>query len=132
VPEQTNWDQLSQLVENDRRKGKRVPLTFPVEVSGLDGAGRLFVEQTTTSEISEWGCRLKLKTRVVRGDVVAVRLLVKVKPSTEASEPVLFEIAWSEENRGEWLAGARKLQAAELWHVSFPQGPGTKSTSRCR
>ena len=51
----TEWELLSREVMQDRRKGKRVCLTFPIEVSGFDRSGRLFSERTVTQDISEAG-----------------------------------------------------------------------------
>lgn len=124
----TDWEALSQAVQADRRNGKRVPLTFLIEVTGLDRGGRLFVEETVTSDISETGCRFALKTRIARGDVVAIRLLTRLNPDPEAGKPLLFEIAWAREVGGEWVAGARMLQAANIWHMAFPPGAPPKQT----
>jgi hypothetical protein len=118
---QTDWAALSEAIQADRRNGKRVSMSFPVEVTGLDNSGRLFVEETVTSDISETGCRFALRTKLVRGAVVAVRLLARLRPDPAAGKPILFEIAWARLVGGEWIAGAKMLQAENLWHMSFPK-----------
>jgi hypothetical protein len=122
----TDWEALAQAVQDDRRQGKRVPLAFPIEVRGLDGAGRPFVERTITSDISAAGCRFKLRKKVSPGEVVAIRLLTRLSASTDPGRPMLFEIAWIEENAGAWVSGAKKLEAKDIWPVEFPGKPATR------
>jgi hypothetical protein len=122
----TDWEALAQAVQEDRRQGKRVPLTFPIEVSGLDSAGRVFVERTTTADISASGCRFKLGKKVPPGAVVAIRLLTRISPSKDPGLPMLFEIAWVEENAGTWVNGARMLEPKDLWPVQFPIKPAER------
>ena len=120
MQEITDWESLIALAREERRSGRRVPLTFPIEVTGLDNSRRLFVERTVTLDVSEAGCRFRLKTPVVSGEVVAIRLLTRLDPDHEASRPLLFEIAWVEQASEGWTAGAKKLQPERMWQVHFP------------
>ncbi len=118
----TDWELLSREVMQDRRKGKRVCLNFPIEVSGFDRSGRLFSERTVTQDISEAGCRFKLKTKAERGDVVAVKLLSRRERPGPPARPLLFQIVWIKRDAEAWIAGALKLQPEDLWHMDFPPG----------
>jgi hypothetical protein len=117
---QTDRAALDQLARADRRKGKRVPLTFPIEVAGIDRAGRLFVERTMTCDVSECGCRFLTKSKIHRGDVVTIRLLTKFSAEQGANRPLLFEIVWVKNAGDSWMAGAKQLQPENAWHVHFP------------
>jgi len=116
----TDWEKLSQEVQEDRRKHKRVVLAFPIEVSGFDADRRLFCERTVTQDISSTGCRILLKTRVVRGDVLAIRLLERGKEGAASGRPLLFNVIWVARNNEGWLAGALMLQQEKFWHMDFP------------
>jgi hypothetical protein len=123
----TEWDKLSQEVQQDRRKGKRVPLTFPIEVSGFDHTARLFSERTKTTDISEVGCRFQMKRPLSPGDVVAIKLLSRRNEKSPASKPLLFQIMWVQREPDGWIAGALKLQPENIWHVAFPPANQPKS-----
>ncbi len=120
MPPQTDWELFSHEVMEDRRKGKRVTLTFPIEVSGFDRTGRLFSERTVTLDISEAGCRFHLKTQIERGDVVAVKLLSRRDLSLPPARPLLFQVIWIDREEDGWVAGALKLQPEDIWHMAFP------------
>lgn len=116
----TDWDKLSREVQQDRRKGKRVPLTFPIEVSYFDHTARLFSERTKTSDISEVGCRFQVKTPLSPGDVVAIKLFSRGNEQSPTNKALLFQIIWVRRDPDGWTVGALKLQPENIWHVSFP------------
>ena len=116
----TDWEKLSEEVQRDRRKQKRVSMAFPVEVSGFDPRGRMFCERTITHDISSTGCRIVLKTPIVRGDVVAIRLLSRGREAAEPSNPLLFQAIWVEREGEGWMAGMLMLQQKKFWHMEFP------------
>jgi hypothetical protein len=105
----------------DRRQGKRVPISFPIEISGFDDAGRLFRECTVTTDVSEQGCRFDLLRELKRGDVIAIQLISRNGDRPEKSRPLLFEIAWVDASLRGWTMGASKLQPENIWHLAFPQ-----------
>jgi hypothetical protein len=125
----TDWAELSKLAMQDRRKGKRVPLAFPIEVSGFDRNGRHFSEATKTCDISEAGCRFGIKAQLKPGDVVAIKLITRGNGLTPASKALLFQIAWVKPEPEGWAAGALKLQPENIWHMSFPPGKQSKPSS---
>ncbi len=130
MSEVAEWEALSQEVMQDRRKGKRVPLAFPIEVSGFDRTGRMFCEKTLTRDISEAGCRFLVKTQLERGDVVAIKLIGRTNGHAPESKPLLFQIVWVSPEADGWAAGALQLQKANLWHMAFPPHPQPKTSSK--
>jgi PilZ domain-containing protein len=117
---QTDWEILAQQTAEERRKGKRVNLRYPVEVSGSDRAGKPFRELTYTTDISAKGCRIALDEFVNRGDIIAIRLLLHPKSDAPPSKPQLFRIAWRAFRDRLWMIGAMKLTDDKMWHVEFP------------
>ncbi len=125
----TEWEELSQAVMEDRRKGKRVPLAFLIEVSGFDRTGRHFSETTKTSDISEAGCSFRIKAQLEPGDVVAIQLITSKNGQAPASKALLFQIAWARPEPDGWAMGALKLQPENIWHMAFPpSNPPTASS----
>lgn len=128
MPSLTDWAALSKQASQDRRKGKRLSLNFPVEVSGFDRTGRMFCERTTTLDISEAGCRFQLQTPLEREDVVAIKLL-SPRSNRHAAKPTLFRIIWVAREAEGWAVGALKLQQDNPWHVTFPPSNPKKDSS---
>lgn len=117
----SDWEILAQQTTEERRRGKRVNLRFPVEVSGTNGDGKLFCESTFTTDISATGCRVVLNEVVESGDVVSIKLAGKLEPNPAASKPQMFQIAWRIRKDNVWTVGARKLTEGKFWHVDFPE-----------
>ena len=117
----TDWETLSQEALQDRRRGKRVPLTYSIEVSGFDRGGRLFTERTSTWDVSEDGCCFRVKTPLQRGDVVAINLVSRQHADRAVNRSLLFQIMWTAQERDGWNAGAMKLQPESIWHATFPR-----------
>lgn len=117
----TDWETLSQEASQDRRRGKRVPLTYSIEVAGFDRSGRLFTERTSTWNVSEDGCGFRIKTPLQRGDVVAIKLVTRQRTDPAVNRSLLFQIAWIAQERDGWNAGAMKLQPESIWHAAFPR-----------
>jgi hypothetical protein len=104
----------------DRRQAKRIPISFPIEISGFDDAGRLFRECTVTTDVSEQGCKFDLLRELKRGSVVAIQLVSRTGERLDKSKPLLFEIAWADASVRGWTMGASKLQPENIWHLAFP------------
>jgi len=116
----TNWEELSAEASRDRRREKRIPLVFPIEVSGFDRNGRFFSERTITADVSEGGCRFQLKTEVERGSVVAIKLVSRHTNRLQPERPLLFKVSRVVEESNGWTLGAAKLQPESLWCIAFP------------
>lgn len=120
------WEELNALIGDDRRRERRIPLTFPVEVNGFDRQGRYFSERTATTDVSEWGCRLQLAADVEPGTVVALRIVSRA-PESGIRRALLFQIVWVEWGEGFNTVGAAKLQSENIWNMAFPGEGGTSS-----
>jgi hypothetical protein len=116
----TDWEILAQQTMEERRRGKRVFLRFPVQVSGTNREGKPFNESTFTTDISATGCRVELKAIVESGDTIGIKLVGKFDPNPAASKPQMFQIAWRKRTDNIWTVGARKLTEGKFWHVEFP------------
>lgn len=114
------WEQLNEMIGEDRRREKRLSLAVPIEVHGFDSNGRFFVTRTVTHNISEGGCCLLLEGEPEPGGVLAIRV-IQNDGQLHPQKPLLFQVAWIEAEEGHWLIGARKLQPDNIWHVAFPK-----------
>ena len=115
------WQETSQEVHRDRRQERRVPLVFPINVSGLDDTGHFFSENSTTHNISEQGCRFRLRRRPQEGDGLAIRLMSRDQFPHPSSRPLLFEVRWILPEGDGWLVGTYCLQPRNLWNMTFPE-----------
>jgi hypothetical protein len=104
----------------DRRQGKRIPISFPIEISGFDDGGRIFREHSVTTDVSEHGCRFDLLRELKHGDVIAIQLECRNGTRPDNSKPLLFEVAWVDASQHGWSIGASKLQPENIWHLIFP------------
>lgn len=115
-----DWEELSLEVSQDRRRERRIPLAFAIEVSGFDQSGRFFAARTVTADISESGCRFALNVSLERGAVVAIKLVNQESSSAFPDRPLLFQVARVLQEKEGWTVGAMKLQPESLWCVAFP------------
>ncbi len=115
-----DWEELSLEASQDRRRERRIPLSFPIEVSGFDRSGKYFAERTMTLDISESGCCFRLSTQVERGAMVALKVVSRGNSKALPDRPLLFQIARLTQDGDGWTYGATKLQPESLWCVAFP------------
>jgi hypothetical protein len=117
----TNRDQIAkEATAADRRKEKRVNLTFPIAISTFSRDGDLTTERTRTLEISEYGCRFPTCLPLERGDVLAIALVRPDEINTAQAKPERFEVRWTTEEPKARIIGARQTEGDSLWDVSFP------------
>ena len=112
------WQEVSNEAHADRRRQKRIAIAFPISISGIDESGHFFSEATSTWDISERGCRFRIRRRVEVGEVVAIR--VAGRKRHESDRALLFEVRWVQAEENGWLAGAECLQSSNLWKMAFP------------
>jgi hypothetical protein len=125
----TDWEFIARETVSNRRRGKRVNLRYPVEVTGFDRAGKLFCENTVTTNVSATGCRVELKENVERGNTVAIKMLVKNSaPDAPVSKPQMFQIIWRARKNNVWVVGALKMTGDKFWQVDFPPQPQAASS----
>ena len=114
----------------ERRREVRADLKFPVEVCGFDRSGRFFSEKTATSDISDGGCKLHVRTEVDKGSVLAIRIITRRFGLEVDARPMLFLVNWICAATNGWDVGVAKLQPGKIWNVSFDlpdQNPVTVS-----
>ena len=106
-----------QKVGAERRRTKRVALSFQIEVSGRDRAGHVFRDRAVTTDVNEDGCRFDLLRQLQPKDVVAIRV---VGQQGSLGKLALFEVVWAEPSERGWTMGAAKLQPQHVWPMNFP------------
>jgi PilZ domain len=115
-----NWEELGIEANKDRRREARIPLAIPVEITGFDMDGKFFSDLTKTVDISERGCSFRLRRRVERGGVVAIKVILKDRKRQPEQKPFLYQIARATADGDRWIVGAAKLQPESVWFVAFP------------
>jgi hypothetical protein len=104
----------------ERRREKRLPLSFPIEVSGFDCHGRFFKELTVTTDVSPNGCSFHLRTEPDRTVELAVKLISRNSAETLPDRPLLFHLVRMDATPDGWLMAAIKVQTEDLWYAAFP------------
>jgi hypothetical protein len=105
----------------DRRRYKRVPLSFPIEVSGSDSTGKPFCDLTVTTDVSAQGCCFGLLREVRLGDVLTIQIVLRGSRKPDGTKPLGFEVAWIEPSEWGWKIGAVTRQPENIWHMKFPK-----------
>ena len=107
--------------QNERRQGKRIPLSFHVEVSGIGRNGVPYCDHAAASDVSERGCQLNLTREVRIGDLLTLRVVRRKDASAEQEAPFLYQTVWVESSSGGWVAGLAELEPGNPWRITFPQ-----------
>ncbi len=107
--------------ERERRQGKRIPLSFHVEVSGIGRNGVPYCDHAAASDVSERGCQINLTREVKIGDVLTIRVVRRKDSGAEQEAPFLYQAVWVESSGSGWIAGLAALEPGNPWRISFPQ-----------
>ena len=110
----------SQTTGADRRRTKRIPISFQIEVSGRDQTGALFCERAMTSDVNHNGCKFDLLREPRQGDLVSISVIPKDPSFANTEPPAIFQVVWAEPTELGWTIGATTLQKKNIWHMSFP------------
>jgi len=105
----------------ERRRTKRVPLAFRIEVTGRDLNGAMFHDQAVTADVNENGCRFDLPRQLNPGDMVTIRLVGDAPRLSPGEGRRLFEVVWAGPSEQGWSIGASMLQTGLLWPIVFPR-----------
>ena len=116
---------------NKKWREPRYALRIAIEVGGIDHAGRPFIEQTKTEEVSEWGCRFSLSRELERHALVALRTVGKQEYCSSNAGPVMYMVARAKQTGEGWLTGASKIQAESLWDLSAQAAPQQEPPPAC-
>jgi PilZ domain len=102
-------------VAANRRRAQRVAMQIEVRVSGYNGEGSRFTEDTRTVVINAFGCLLILRTPVKRGQ----RLVLS---NAQTKRTVECMVAYHEESGTERQIGlAFTLPNQPFWPIDFPR-----------
>ena len=131
------WETLASEAIKDRRSEIRIQLVFPIEVSGFDRGGKYFIERTMTSNVSENGCRFHIKTEVLNGVMLALKVVSRDSPAIVSGHPLLFQVVRVTRDAEGWTLGVIKFQPENIWCLAFPPSkkllppatPNPRSTS---
>jgi hypothetical protein len=117
--ERTNMDTRP---PHERRQGKRIPLFFHVEVSGIGPNGVPYCDHASASDVSDRGCQIHLMREVKSGDLLTMRVVRRKDVAADQEAPFLFQAVWVEPgDEGGWVAGLSALEPGNPWRVNFPQ-----------
>ena len=111
---------MQRKAQHERRRGKRVPLTFEVELSGLGINGVPYCDLAIASDVSERGCKLRLSREVKPGDLLTIRVLGREDVGVHQEPPFLYQAVWVELDVGGWAAGLAALEPGNPWRMTFP------------
>jgi hypothetical protein len=98
----------------NRRKGQRVAMRIKVKVSGYNGEGARFAEDTNTTVINPFGCLVSLRTPVKKGQ----RLVLSNAQSKKAVE--CYVVHHEVENTESRVGLAFTVPNQPFWPVDFP------------
>jgi hypothetical protein len=108
------------------RREPRYQLHFEIEVCGIGPNGHPFRLRTTTLDVSEWGCRFALPSRMETNAVITVQT-VRDESGREVSCPtVMFQIVRVLEFIGRFEIAAWKLAPENVWPMKLPAAPPEK------
>ena len=97
------------------RRSDRVSLEVPIQISGTDEAGRVFMDNTIALQLSRHGAKILLGRKLVPDQEITIRCL---ENSREAETRVVGLIR--EESEG-YSYGVEFLDPeANLWNIEFP------------
>jgi hypothetical protein len=104
----------------ERRRTERIAVSYRIEVCGCEPKGATFLDETTTIDVNEDGCKFDLAHPINRGDLLTIRHIPQEATATGQSERVPFQVVWAEVCENGWTVGAMKLQDKSIWPVKFP------------
>jgi hypothetical protein len=99
---------------DQRRADERLALHSPIEVAGIDSAGRQFNERVPLEDVSDAGCRFSLGHKVQPGAIVALKPLGQYNKSQTDEHWRLFLVSWVKRKGKRCTAGVRSLLECEL------------------
>lgn len=108
------WHEVSDQAAAERRVERRVPLVFPIEVSGLNAENKNFIEQTYTLNVSPSGCCFQTLQHLTRGTRIGINLTDREAQQTSELQ-VQYEVAWAELLGDLWIVGAQKITSGSIW-----------------
>jgi hypothetical protein len=112
------WHEVSDQAAADRRMERRVPLVFPIEVSGVNAENKNFIEQTYTLNVSLSGCCFQTLQHLTRGTRIGINLADREAQQTSELQ-VQYEVGWAELLGDLWIVGAQKITPGSIWRAEW-------------
>jgi hypothetical protein len=111
----------------DRRRTERKEISYRIEVCGCEPKGTTFLDETTTIDVNEHGCKFDLAHPINRGDLLTIRHIPQEETATIQTERVPFQVVWAEVCENGWTVGAMKLLDKSIWPMNFSALPASKN-----
>jgi hypothetical protein len=107
----------------ERRRSRRILLSFHVEVSGIGINGVPYCDHAAASDVSDRGCQIHLTREVQAGDLLTIRVVRRGELDHEQEAPFLYQTVWVEpsESGNGWVVGLMALEPGNPWRIHFPQ-----------
>ena len=105
----------------ERRCGRRIPLRFHVDVSGIGPDGIPYCHRAAAFDVSDRGCQIRLRQEIRSGDTLALRVVRRRDPAADQEAPFLYQVAWVKTANGLWVAGLEALEPGNPWRIAFPR-----------
>jgi len=110
VMQKAKNEEQAQVQVSNRRSEPRVPLMFPIEVSGFERSGKYFIERTSCFDVGEVSCAFPLQAEIAADCVLAIRSFHWQNSSVMESMPVLFQVVRLEDRPEGRVVAAVRLQ----------------------
>lgn len=108
------------------RREPRYQLHFEIEVCGISPTGQPFRLRTTTLDVSEWGCRFVLPSRMENNAVLTVQTVRDENGKDVDCPTVMFQVVRVLEFIGRFEIAAWKLAPENVWPMKLPSAPPDK------
>jgi PilZ domain len=111
---------MSTQLPEERRRGRRIPLRFHVEVSGIGLDEIPYCDRAAAFDVSDRGCQIRLRREIKSGDTLTLRVARPTDPTADQDAPFLYQVAWAKATNGFWVAGLEALEPGNPWRIAFP------------
>jgi hypothetical protein len=108
------------------RREPRYQLHFEIEVCGIGPTGQPFRLRTTTLDVSEWGCRFALPSRMESNAVITLQTIRDENGQEVDCPTVMFQVVRVLEFIGRFEIAAWKLAPESVWPIKLPSAPPDK------
>ena len=99
---------------------RRSVVSVPVTILGLNAAGRLFHELTTTRNVSRHGCCIHLHTQPQSDTPFALQVVPREGAIPEDTSHLSYQLVWKRQVSEGWELGALAEDDADLLQLAFP------------
>jgi len=108
------------------RREPRYQLHFEIEVCGIGPSGQPFRLRTSTLDVSEWGCRFVLPSRMENNAVITVQTVKDENGQAVTCPVVMFQVVRVLEFVRRFEVAAWKLAPENVWPTKLPSAPPDK------